>query len=80
MLRKPGFAVAAVSIILLVYCVLINFNISLPLVYFIFCISPFLLIWMAYSVIRHGNYKGKELNEDEEWGYQDRNRDELDVL
>ena len=80
MLKRPFFAVVVVSIILLVYCILINFNIFLPLVYFIFAISPFLVMWMAYSVIRYGNYGGRELNEDEEWGYQDKNSDELDVL
>jgi len=80
MLKKPFFAVTVVSIILLVYCILINFNVLLSLVYLIFFLSPFLLLWMMYTIIRFGIYKGKDLNENEEWGYQDKNRDELDVL
>jgi predicted membrane chloride channel (bestrophin family) len=80
MFRKPSFAVAVVSAILIIYCILINFEISLSIGYLIFGISPFLLIWLAYTIIRHGEYNGKELAEDEEWGYQDKNKEELGVF
>jgi len=80
MFKKPNIAVIVVSTILFAYCVLINFNISLPVAYFIFCISPVLLIWMVYSVIRHGKYEGRELKDSEEWGYQDKEKNELNVL
>ncbi len=80
MLKKPFFAVATVSLILLAYCIFINFNIFLSFVYFVFGISPFLLLWVTYSVIHSGVYKGKELGEKEEWGYLDKEKDELDVL
>ena len=79
MFRKPIFAVSAVSTILLVYCVLLNINVPQSLCYFIFSISPFLLIWLAYTVLRFGIYEGKNLDE-EEWGYQDKSKDELWVL
>jgi hypothetical protein len=78
MLRKPSFAVSFVSLILVIYCFLVNNN--SPVAYFIFSISLVLLLWMAYTIIRFGTYNGKELNSDEEWGYQDKNRDELGVL
>lgn len=78
MLRKPSFAVAVVSGILVIYCLLLNIN--SPVAYFIFAISPFLLLWMTYTVIRSGIYNGKEFEADDEWGYQDRNKDELGVL
>jgi len=80
MFRKPSFAVAVVSAILIIYCALINFEISFPFIYFIFGVSPFLLIWVAYTIIRYGKYDGKELAEDEEWGYQDKDKDELGVF
>jgi hypothetical protein len=35
---------------------------------------------MAYTILRFGTYNGKELTPDEEWGYQDKDRDELGVL
>jgi len=78
MLRKPSFAVTVVSGILILYCFLVNRN--SPLGYFIFSISPFFLLWMAYTILRFGTYNGKELTPDEEWGYQDKDRDELGVL
>src|SRR5678815_5965737 len=71
MIKKPFFAVAAVSVILLIYCILIGFNISLRIVYLIFGISPILLTWLVYTTIRFGKYKGKEFDTGEEWGYQD---------
>ena len=80
MTRKPIFVVVVVSIILLVYCVLIYLNLSLPVAYFIFSISPLLLVWVAYTIIRFGVYKGKEFNSDEEWGYQDKKKEDLDIL
>jgi hypothetical protein len=80
MFTKPAFAVVVVSLILLIYCVLINADSTLPIAYFIFAISPFLLLWMVYTIIRYGIYKGQELKEGEEWGYEDRSKEELGVL
>ena len=80
MIRKPAFAVLVISFILLIYCILIGFNVSLPAVYLIFAISPFLLGWLAYTIIRFGVFQGEELNVDEEWGYQDRNKEDLDMF
>ena len=80
MLMKPALSVIVISAVLVVYCALINFEILLPVVYFIFSISPFLLLWLASSVLRDRRFTVRELKEEEEWGYQDRNRDDLDVL
>ena len=80
MCRKPSFAVLIVSVILLVYCTLIGFNISLPVVYFIFAISPVLIIWLVYTIIRFGVFEGQEFLDGEEWGYSDKNKNELDVF
>ena len=79
MFRKPIFAVITVSAVLILYCVLLNTNAPQLLPYLIFSISPFLLLWVTYTVLRFGIYEGKELNE-EEWGYQDKGKDELWVL
>jgi hypothetical protein len=80
MLKKSFFPVTIVSLILLIYCTFINFKILLPIVYFIFGISPFLLVWVVYAIIRFDTYKGKEFSADEEWGYQDKNKEDLDIL
>ena len=80
MIKKPPFVVGIVSIILLIYCVLIGFNIALPVAYLIFSVSPLLLGWLAYTIIRFGIYKGKEFHTDQEWGYEDRNKQDVDIL
>jgi hypothetical protein len=79
LLRKPLFAVVVVSVSLTVYCTLIGFNILLPVAYFIFALSPVLLLWLVYIVIRFGVYKEEELQVGEEWGYGDKSKNELDV-
>jgi hypothetical protein len=78
MFKKPSFAVIVTSVILVVYCWLINAG--SPVAYFIFAISPFLILWTAYSIIRFGTYNGKELDKDEEWGYQDKEKENLDIF
>ena len=80
MFTKPLRVVSIVSGILLLYCILVGFRVSLPLITFIFAISPFLLLWIAYSIIRHGAYDGTEFQQDEEWGYQDKKKEDLWVF
>ena len=80
MFKKPSFVVAFVTGVLLLYCILIGFNLLLPIVNVVFAISPFLLLWMCYSIIRYGTYDGKELQQDEEWGYEDKGKEELWVF
>jgi hypothetical protein len=78
MLKQPAFAVTSSSILLLIYCVLVVRQ--SPVAYFIFSISPLLVIWTAYTVIRHGIFKSQELKKDEEWRYDDKEKEELGVL
>ena len=70
--KKEAIPVIVVSLLLLCYVILIGLQKWLPVINIIFIISPFALIWMVYSVIRYGEYKGRELENDEEWGYADR--------
>lgn len=69
--KKEAISVIGVSLLLFFYSVLILFQIWLPVVYFIYIISFFLVGWLVYSVVRYGEYKGRELEKDEEWGYAD---------
>jgi hypothetical protein len=80
MFRKPSVVVGVVTGVLLLYCVLIGFNLSINLANLIFAVSPLLLLWMTYTIIRHGIFNGKELQEAEEWGYQDKNKEELGMF
>lgn len=60
------------TVYLLLYVLLLQLedtpNISLILFFF----SPLVLIALAYSIIRYGSYEGRELEDHEHWGYQDR--------
>jgi hypothetical protein len=72
MLKHPGISTLFATVYLLVYILLLQLetapNISLILFFF----SPIVLIALAYSIIRYGKYDGRELEEKEHWGYQDR--------
>jgi uncharacterized RDD family membrane protein YckC len=70
--RAEAVPVVAVSIILVVYAVLIFFETWLVMAGLIFTLSPILVMWLVYNVIRNGKYSGRELDENEEWGYTDR--------
>ena len=78
MLQKPNFAVIITSIILVVYCIFIV--LISPIAYFIFSISPILVLWTAWSIIRFGVFRSKELTKDEEWGYNDITKEELGIF
>jgi hypothetical protein len=41
--------------------------------------SPFMMIWMAVSVLKDDRYPYPELGK-HEWGYRDKNRDELGLF
>jgi len=35
---------------------------------------------MAYVIIRYGRYTGRELKDNEEWGYEDRKKEDLGIM
>jgi len=76
-MKKHQVATLIVSLYLLVYTVLFQTGASLKLLGCMFLLSPFLVIWMAYSILKYGTYNGKELSSDEEWGYQDKDKKDL---
>lgn len=78
--RNTNIPVAVVTGLLLLYIILLVTGGSPPLTGIIFFLSPFFVIWMAYRVIRYDTYRGKELEENEEWGYTDKNKDELKMF
>ena len=80
MIRNPVFAASFVTVYLLIYTVLFHTGASYPILVTMFAISPFLVIWMVYVVIRFGKYSGPELQPDEEWGYQDKKREDLGIF
>ena len=69
--------VTFVTLYLLIYTVLFQAGASVDILLTMFLFSPFLVIWMVYVVLKYGKFNGRELKQDEEWGYSDRSRDTL---
>lgn len=72
-MNRASFSVLFSSIYFLVFLVALPLGWS-QLTWSLFLFSPLLLVCLAYSVIRFGHYHGKELEEGEEWGYEDVNK------
>lgn len=70
-LRTPHFIITFATIFLLTYVVLINFEAHAGLMIGMFTFSQFMVIGLAYIVIRHGVYDGKSLDKNAEFGYED---------
>ena len=77
MFKNPAFVVGFVTIYLLIYTILFQASAGINILMTMFILSPFLVIWMVYVVLKYGKFRGRELKEDEEWGYSDRSRDTL---
>jgi hypothetical protein len=73
-MKRDILSATIVTTYLVVYTVLFHAGAPLPVLGSMFLLSPFLVLWMVYSIIKHGVYKGKELEETEEWGYADKER------
>ncbi len=78
--RKEIIPVIIGSTVLLLYCWLVLSGNESGLTNLLFSLSPFLLIWIVYSIIRHGKFEGKELGEKDEWGYTDKDKNELGIF
>lgn len=72
-MRTPHFMITFATIFLLVYVALINFEANAGLVLGMFTFSQFMVVALAYIVVRHGVYDGKDFEEDQEFGYEDYN-------
>jgi hypothetical protein len=77
MLKNPTIAVILVTCYLVIYYMLFHANASFEVLATMFIISPLLLVWMVVVVLKYGKYNGRELKEEEEWGYEDTPRDRL---
>lgn len=71
-MKTDEIAIAVVSAIFLVYISFVSFEIYLSIALTLFIISPGLIIFMVYSVLKHGKFEGQELDNGQEFGYLDR--------
>jgi cytochrome c biogenesis factor len=74
--------VLLVTFYLLIYTTITYLQVSVGITFLMYAVSPFLIIWMVVSVLKGGEGETKvlELNEKEEWGYQDINKEELGMF
>jgi hypothetical protein len=60
MFKADIISVTIVSLYLLTYAILIQNPDTEIYAVAMWTLSPFLIVWMVYMVIRHGKYLGKE--------------------
>jgi hypothetical protein len=77
--RIPA-SVFIVSAFLIIYVLLLSTNAPVLITRIMFIISPFLVIWMVISVLRSKTFTGKDLEEGEEWGYADKEKEKLGMF
>ena len=66
---RSNSSIAFGSIYLLTFLILL-FPGPEKLVWMFFLFSPVVVIAMVYNVLRYGKHTGRELKENEEWGYE----------
>jgi len=79
MLRNDIFSVCFVTMYLFVYIGVLQFDPAIEYGMIMMLLSPVLICWMVYTVLRYGKYDGPELG-DEEFGYQDKPKEELGIF
>lgn len=71
-MKPETIAIGAVTLLLVAYTTFASLGIFLGFVFLTVSLSPLFIIWMVWVVIRHGEYNGPELRENQEFGYVDR--------
>jgi hypothetical protein len=71
MMKKDLLSIYLLSAVLLVYCILIQFEVTVDYAVLIWMISPLLIISTVLVVLKYGKYNGPDLGE-KEFGYADR--------
>jgi hypothetical protein len=71
-MKQDIIAIGIVSMILLLYTLFAALDMFIGAVLLTAGLSPIAVIWMVWVVIKYGEYKGPELNSDQEYGYLDR--------
>jgi hypothetical protein len=77
MLKNPIISTSLVTVYLLIYNALFFTGASFNLLAAMFILSPFLVLWMAMTILMDKKYEVKELEDEEEWGYADKPRSEF---
>jgi hypothetical protein len=79
MFKNAAFATIFTTIYLAVYCAFTQFAPMFSIAFAMFLAGPVLMLWLGFTVLKHGKYNGAELGE-REFGYQDKQKGKLGVL
>ena len=79
MLCKDIVSVSLATFYLFIYWELLQFENTRDYAIVMFLISPLVILWMVFTVLKNGKYNGPQL-EDKEFGYQDKGKDELGMF
>jgi drug/metabolite transporter (DMT)-like permease len=71
-MKNTFFFIFLATLYLLIYTLLAFNEVYISLVYLMFFVSPFVVISLAYYILLHSPYDGKELHAEEEWAYCDK--------
>lgn len=71
-MKRANTSVIIVSLYLLVYTIMCQMDVPQWWTALMFTLSPFMVIWMVYTVLKYGEYNGPEFLPGQEYGYQDR--------
>ena len=71
MKNKAHVVTFLATLYILIYVVLIDMNAPYPLILSLFAISPLVILFTAFAILKFDIYNGPELHSDE-WGYQDK--------
>ncbi|HVM88578.1 MAG TPA: hypothetical protein VMT76_10365 [Puia sp.] len=78
-MRRNNFAVGVVTIYVLIYCLLLQFEGFFHYAMLMVLTSPVLIGWMVFTILKQGKYSGPEMGNDE-FGYQDKKKDDLQIF
>jgi hypothetical protein len=76
-MKRYEISIAIATGYLLIYLILFAANAPLWMAFLLFCLSPIPVIWMSYQILTDAIYSGKDLDANEEFGYQDVNKNTL---
>jgi len=79
MLRNDKFVTGLVTVYMLVYIALLQEEGTRDYAFLMLLISPLLFACMVFTILKYGKFSGRELGNDE-FGYQDKMKDELGMF
>ena len=62
-MKKPGIVILAVTLFAIIYNASAYLNVTESIILLMFSISPFMVIYMAYVVLRYGKPSGNSFEE-----------------